>query len=691
MATPRNYEPEYSFGEGVINNEAGRNSVNAKKIDSELKNISIAITELNGNLSLIQREDGLVRDSTVAIHSLSRQVINMIGNFNLRGEFTHNSYYGVGDVIDYDGVLYACHTAHNSDDVFVETNFNRFGFSGDVEAAVSADIAKKAAKASENSKNGAASSADDAGKHELEAKRAKEAAESSETEAKKHLENVVNSEQTAVSAKDRAEEIALAVEESASDVVTAKNDAEAAAREANRAFEAAQLTAGIFKTIAIGLLSTESGSFFSVPSPSKNGYVVLYENSNGTAIPVKEYPSADAVDNTSYRDRLGAAQRYAQKITSPDDDVAWGVVDELGNRTWIEVSEDDGGPTSGAINHIQRGLGFKVINNNGHIFLAITDISGVVTDLAIDENGQLCDFVIESIANRIIDMKPTKVAVFGSSTFADMHPHFIKQFSELGISDVFLGGDSGAIIDSISARLGAGNPEITIPSGVIISGIKNIVLTSWFVDPGMFSWVASLSNGVKGAVSYDSEGKNYLFTPSNINVDVDVGDESFSVIPESFCYQSGIVLINAGKNNLTNANDEINGAKYVFDETILMTDQVNNAGGKFIVMGNFINTGQSGFASAQRILDLNKMLKNKYGLFYFDVQEYLTGNEVWADTGLTPTYEDLDQQGKGELCVSLARNAGHMNSVASSAVCSKLIKRLLILNMIKDKINGAIY
>lgn len=467
-------------------------------------------------------------------------------------------------------------------------------------------------------------------------------------------------------------------------------EAVSAAQRAEAAATAAQVSSGIFPTASAGLSATTNGQFFSVPSPDKNGYVILYQNNGGAAVAIKEYPSAEAVndvrgyvDDTSDRDRLGSSIRYAQKVTSHDDEVIWGVIDELGNRTWIEASGEDGGPTSGAMNHIQRRLGLRVIEGRNDVLFAFTDTSGVVTDLALNSDGAFCDFVVESIGHRISELRVNRVAVFGSSTFAEMHPHFTKQLSDIGINDVFLGGDSGALIDSIAARLGSGNPVVEFPSGSILANTKNTVSASWLVDSGMFSWRLLLSNGVDGVLSYDATNKNYQFYASNIDNDIDVGSVNFNVTPESARYNDGVVLINAGKNNLTNSNDEINSSRYVFDKTILMTDQIDSSSGKFIVMGNFINTGQSGLASAQRIIDLNKMLKQRYGLLYFDVQEYLTSSEIWLDTGISPTSEDINQQASGELCSSLARNSGHMNSEASAAVCSKLIDRLLTLKMIK--------
>lgn len=78
--------------------------------------------------------------------------------------------------------------------------------------------------------------------------------------------------------------------------VTAAVDAQAAKTAAETARDAAQLAAGVYATTAAGLAATTNGQYFNVPASSANDSLILYQNSSGTAVEVKRYPSTQALD-----------------------------------------------------------------------------------------------------------------------------------------------------------------------------------------------------------------------------------------------------------------------------------------------------------------------------------------------------------------------------------------------------------
>jgi len=78
--------------------------------------------------------------------------------------------------------------------------------------------------------------------------------------------------------------------------------AEAQAVRAEAARDAAQLSAGVYATTTAGLAATTNGQYFNVPASLANDSLILYQNSSGTAVEVKRYPAAAALDfkkNTS--------------------------------------------------------------------------------------------------------------------------------------------------------------------------------------------------------------------------------------------------------------------------------------------------------------------------------------------------------------------------------------------------------
>lgn len=71
--------------------------------------------------------------------------------------------------------------------------------------------------------------------------------------------------------------------------------AELAAGNAENAADAAQLTAGVFTTVADGIAATVPGRYFNVPSGEVAESLVLYRNDAGTPTKIKVYPSTQAL------------------------------------------------------------------------------------------------------------------------------------------------------------------------------------------------------------------------------------------------------------------------------------------------------------------------------------------------------------------------------------------------------------
>lgn len=70
-----------------------------------------------------------------------------------------------------------------------------------------------------------------------------------------------------------------------------------------------------YATTALGLAGTVNDGYFSVPSPDSAEYLILYQNSASTAVEVKRYPSAAAVDLRGRFDEFDG--KYLIKWLSP--------------------------------------------------------------------------------------------------------------------------------------------------------------------------------------------------------------------------------------------------------------------------------------------------------------------------------------------------------------------------------------
>ena len=213
MAQVEKLELEHSFQGDVINQAAGRAPVNPKALDQALIKTADNINLLNENLQLIQRDDGAIRDGVVGLEQIKTEVINVLQGFNLRGSFLESQYYDTNDCVDWNGSKWVCKTPHNSTDVFIESNWLRFGYIGSEDASYSAYLAQQSANKADLAQKSTANNADTVANLVSSARAASNSAASNAQVASSSAANSLESMQLASSAKERAEAAAMALEE----------------------------------------------------------------------------------------------------------------------------------------------------------------------------------------------------------------------------------------------------------------------------------------------------------------------------------------------------------------------------------------------------------------------------------------------------------------------------------------------
>ena len=210
MAQPNRYEPQAGFAEQTRNNVPGRSPINARALDDELSGISQSINGIVGNLELIQRDDGSLKDATVHLHALGESVLNLMGGFNLRGEWQANTSYAAKDIVDYQGHLFVCMTA-NQDAVFTAANWHRFGEKGAELHQVLRQVAhmqtqvqeegRKALQAAAQTKQAAAQVASQAGTVDASAQQAAASARAAKVSADAAEQSRIRAEAAAANAE----------------------------------------------------------------------------------------------------------------------------------------------------------------------------------------------------------------------------------------------------------------------------------------------------------------------------------------------------------------------------------------------------------------------------------------------------------------------------------------------------------
>jgi hypothetical protein len=198
-----------------------------------------------------------------------------------------------------------------------------------------------------------------------------------------------NAAAAATSAIDAANEAASAA--SAVDAAFAEATAAQASRvAAEAARDAAQLSAGVYATTAAGLAATTNSEYFSVPSAESREFLILYQNSSGTAVEVKRYPSSSAL--AFVKDSPAATALPVFAVTDEDNNIAFEVTRSGGVRSKLldvtaalDVSSDLSVSPTGAV---ETSAAIIATTDDPRYVYAVTDDSQNII-LAIDNQGRL--------------------------------------------------------------------------------------------------------------------------------------------------------------------------------------------------------------------------------------------------------------------------------------------------------------
>ena len=130
MAQPNKYTPQTSFAGDVRANKPGRDLINAGALDRELRYIRVTANGLCDNLALLQRDDGKLKDAVVGVHTLHKDVLMLLGKYELFGLWEANRPYLQGYVVEHEGKLYVCAESHDANDAMDLSKFKAFGAAG---------------------------------------------------------------------------------------------------------------------------------------------------------------------------------------------------------------------------------------------------------------------------------------------------------------------------------------------------------------------------------------------------------------------------------------------------------------------------------------------------------------------------------------------------------------------------------
>jgi hypothetical protein len=116
MAQPPAYSPLTDFSDDEAANVGGRSTIRTDRLDAELDALETTIAAIRANLSLLQRDDGKIRDAYVEAYNLSAacKAFVLATKWAARGLWLTATAYAVNDLVDVAGAAYVCATAHTS-------------------------------------------------------------------------------------------------------------------------------------------------------------------------------------------------------------------------------------------------------------------------------------------------------------------------------------------------------------------------------------------------------------------------------------------------------------------------------------------------------------------------------------------------------------------------------------------------
>lgn len=263
----------------------------------------------------------------------------------------------------------------------------------------------------------------------------------------------------------------------------------------------------------------------------------------------------------------------------------------------------------------------------------------------------------------------SKISGWGSSTMEGLSSQLTTLAKSFGAS-YYNGGDGGTKSDAILAAQGAVPALLKFSQGTVTTG--TVTVTNVKASSAIKSISGSIAGtDVTGTLSSTSSA--WTFTLSSGETTTVSGTVEF--LPTAGLDNAySVQILNIGKNDLTAGAT----AEEIVQAYVTAYNWLPASDKQVIVLGQFVDTNTAADSSVRtEILKANAALKEIFGDRFIDIQSYLTSAQVWEDTGITPTAEDLEQQALGNKPPSLSADNLHMNSAANHAVVYNLIAPVL--------------
>lgn len=257
----------------------------------------------------------------------------------------------------------------------------------------------------------------------------------------------------------------------------------------------------------------------------------------------------------------------------------------------------------------------------------------------------------------------TRISGFGSSSMMRFEPYFSPVATEFGAT-YFDGGKGGERSDETAARIGSIPALLTFPGNTIPGSGSVAVDCSNVEERQQLKMFNGFVNGTRGRLEFSGAEDSWIFTRNPTGDPVPMPPDSPMVPEYSANIRDSVAMLWMGKNDTS----ALLPAEDIIRRTDASFDWFSSLYKRCIVLGHYVNRNVPEVdARRDLIYAVNDAYEKRYGLLYIDVQAYLMSQQVWDDTGITPTQADLDNQAIGNLPPSLTDDGMHMNDAAYTA------------------------
>lgn len=262
----------------------------------------------------------------------------------------------------------------------------------------------------------------------------------------------------------------------------------------------------------------------------------------------------------------------------------------------------------------------------------------------------------------------TTLYVVGSSTMELMYDNLASQSTTHNIKLINF-AQSGEKIYTNCLRLGALPGNVKFSNNLSEIDRNYHVDTDWPIDLAMRPFEVTINN-IKGSLNVNNQG--YYFKPhpdyQTLNLEVDI----FYPISSNFKPESNsIFILNLGKNDLLSSNhSEIN------KEFKSCVDFIYKNYSSKIYLINHFSATDANDNLINSIKIFNTYIKSISPSKLLDLNSYLLSLDIWKDSNITPTKQDLENQKKLKLPPSLSRDSIHLNNETNNIIAHKIYEDL---------------